>query len=95
MRILTLALLLGLAALLIYAEGDLPDRADPSSPANTHVAPEYIALAEERVGTPNVVSAVLADFRSYDTLGETAVVLTAGMAIAITLSFRRPNDGSV
>ena len=95
MRLLVIALLVGLAALLIYAEGDLPDRGDPQAPANTYVSPHYLARAEEEVGVPNVVTAVLADYRSYDTLGETVVVLTAGMAMVLIIFYRRPDDGAV
>ena len=35
--------------------------------------------------TPNIVTAVLADYRGYDTLGETAVILTAGLAVMLIL----------
>ena len=95
MRLLLLGLLIGLAALLIYVERDLPDRADPQAPANTHVSPEYIERAEEEVGMPNVVTAVLADYRSYDTLGELVVIFTAGVGIALILRPRRRYDRSV
>ena len=34
---------------------------------------------------PNIVSAILADFRGYDTLGETFVIFTAGLAVLLVL----------
>ena len=37
---------------------------------------------------PNVVTAVLASFRGYDTLGEVFVVLTAGIGVLFLLSAR-------
>jgi multicomponent Na+:H+ antiporter subunit B len=73
------------AALLVYATVDMPDFGDPSSPASTHVSPEYIQEAYEKTATPNVVTAVLADYRSYDTLGETTVIFTAGIACMMLL----------
>ena len=36
-------------------------------------------------GLPNVVTAVLASYRGYDTLGETAVIFTAGIAVLLIL----------
>ncbi len=81
-------------ALLVWASGDLPDRGDPHAPANEHLAPEFIELTESAVVMPNVVSAILADFRSYDTLGETFVIFTAVLAVLLALqgSGRREED---
>jgi multicomponent Na+:H+ antiporter subunit B len=72
-------------ALLAYATMDMPDFGDPSSPASTHVSPVYIREAYEKTATPNIVTAVLADYRSYDTLGETTVIFTAGVACMMLL----------
>lgn len=95
MRWLLWTFLAGVAALLIYVEGDLPDRGDPAAPANVHVSQEYLERSEEEVGIPNVVSAVLADYRSYDTLGETVVIFTAGLASFFILTRRGRDEGSV
>jgi len=43
----------------------------------------------EETATPNMVTSVLADYRAYDTLGETAVIFTAGMACILLLRKRR------
>jgi len=42
---------------------------------------------EEEMATPNMVTAGLADYRGYDTLGETTVIFTA--AISVILLLRR------
>ena len=47
---------------------------------------------EEDTGLENVVSAVLADYRGYDTLGETVVIFTAGLAALLTLARRERHD---
>ena len=78
--------------LMLYATVGLPDHADPQSPANIHVSPKYIEDSVEETNTPNVVSAVLADYRGYDTLGETIVIFTAGLACILILLKRRTND---
>ena len=71
--------------LMIYATGGLPGRGDPKAPANVHVSPHYIEHSIEDTETPNVVTAVLADYRGYDTLGETIVIFTAGLACILLL----------
>ncbi|MBN2331820.1 MAG: hypothetical protein JXO49_07120 [Deltaproteobacteria bacterium] len=72
-------------ALLIYGIHDMPAWGDPHSPANSHVSPRYIEEALETTATPNIVTAVLADYRGYDTLGETTVIFTAAMACLFLL----------
>ena len=76
-------------ALLMYATVDMPDWGDPKSPASTHVSPRYIEKADEETHTPNMVTAVLADYRSYDTMGEAAVVFTAAVGCMLILRRRQ------
>lgn len=85
MRVLALIAVLITTALLIYATVDMPDWGDPSSPASTHVSPRYIQKTVEETATPNIVTAVLADYRGYDTLGETTVIFTAGIVCILLL----------
>jgi multicomponent Na+:H+ antiporter subunit B len=75
--------LLGL--LLLYAAEDLPRFGDPESPPSVHVSPEYITSSLQETNTPNVVTSVLMDYRAFDTLIETAVIFTAGIACALLL----------
>lgn len=73
-------------AALLYGTLDMPNFGDPNAPASTHVAPDYLSRSPEEIGVPNVVTAVLASYRGYDTLGETAVVFTAGIAVMMLLA---------
>jgi multicomponent Na+:H+ antiporter subunit B len=73
------------AGFLFYAEGDMPAYGDISSPASTHVSPDYIKDALEDTHAPDMVTAVLADYRGYDTLGETTVIFTAGLVCYMLL----------
>lgn len=82
------ALIGAFVVLMAYASQGLPDRGDPTAPAHQHVAPVYIEQAMPAARTPNVVTAVLADFRSMDTLGELVVVFTAGLAVVLVLARR-------
>ncbi len=95
MKWLTAALLLPLAALLVYVSADLPDRADQDAPANVHLSPELVEVTERDIEIPNLVTAVLADVRGYDTLGETLVIFTAGLAVLLVLMRgTRPRDST-
>ncbi len=91
MRILSLIAGTLVGAALIYGSLDMPKWGDPHSPAATHVSPYYLHHSIEDTATPNVVTSVLADYRGYDTLGETTVVFTAGMACLLLLKGRRKN----
>lgn len=75
-------------AFLIYGTVDMPEWGNPNSPASLHVSPRYIMNTEAETATPNIVTSVLADYRGYDTLGETVVIFTAGMACALLLRRR-------
>jgi multicomponent Na+:H+ antiporter subunit B len=71
---------------LVYGTLDMPNFGDPTAPANQHVAPEYLIGSVEDIDVPNVVTSILASYRGYDTLGETAVVFTAGIGVLVLLS---------
>lgn len=75
--------LLGL--LLLYGAGDLPAFGDANSSASTHISPVYLQNSVEETRTPNVVTSVLMDYRSFDTLIETIVIFSAGIACALIL----------
>lgn len=80
---------LGTAAILLYGTLDLPPFGVADSPAHQHVAPRYLTKSIEETGVPNVVTSVLASYRGFDTLGETAVIFTAGIAVLMLLKGRR------
>jgi multicomponent Na+:H+ antiporter subunit B len=84
-----LALSLTLGGLIVYGTLGLPGFADTQSPIHVHVAPRYLERALAETGVPNVVTAVLASYRGYDTLGETTVVFTAGAGVVALLRRRR------
>lgn len=81
---------------MLFASMGLPYRGDPESPINRErsitgtVVPGhyYIEHAYEDAHTPNMVTVVLGDYRSLDTLGEQVVVFTAGMICFLLLRKR-------
>jgi multicomponent Na+:H+ antiporter subunit B len=84
-----LAVTLVIVGALVYGTLGLPAFSDPAAPIHVHVAPRYLQQALAETGVPNVVTAVLASYRGYDTLGETAVVFTAGAGVIALLRRRK------
>jgi multicomponent Na+:H+ antiporter subunit B len=73
-------------ALLLYAAGDLPNFGDVNSaPNQAGTSRHYIEQAYNESHVPNLVTAVLADYRGYDTMFETVVIFTAGISIIAIL----------
>ena len=85
MKAFGLVLAVFLGGLLIYGSFEFPLWGDPHSPASTHVSPYYIENTLRDTSVPNIVTAVLADYRGYDTMFETIVIFTAGIACIFLL----------
>ena len=85
MRYVGLASVFLTGFLLMYAVLDFPDWGDPNSPASTHLSTHFIQKTYEETKVPNLVTAVLADYRGMDTMLETAVIFVAGIAIIAIL----------
>jgi multicomponent Na+:H+ antiporter subunit B len=83
-----------IGGLLVYGSFGLPAFSDADAPIHRHVVPRYVNDALRETGVPNVVTAVLASYRGYDTLGETTVVFTAGVGVLALLRRRRPRAES-
>jgi multicomponent Na+:H+ antiporter subunit B len=95
MKKLAALMTVALALVFFYAAGDLPQIGDCEAPANIHVSPRYIEDAMEETGSPNLVTGVLADYRGYDTLGETSVIYIAGIATAMILLGKKKGGGQL
>lgn len=77
------------AAVLVYGTYGLPPFGEADTPMHRRVAPYYLEKSIEQTGVPNVVTAVLASYRGYDTLGEVTVIFTAGIGVLMLLKGRR------
>ena len=93
MRILNFILIVGFASLLIFASSSFPARGNTDAPVNQergiagakNPPAYYIQYAYHDDHTPNMVSVILADYRSYDTLGEETVILAAALVCFMIL----------
>ena len=80
------AVVLLVGGVLIYGTLDMPIYGAADAPVQTHVAGSYLARTLADIDIPNVVSAVLASYRGYDTLGEVFVVFAAGLGVVMLIS---------
>ncbi len=80
-------------AALIYATIDMPAYGDAHSPANSYVGQAYVERTAQEIAVPNIVTAVLASYRGFDTLGETMVIFTAGLGVMLLLGVGSAKGG--
>lgn len=80
-----LAVVFAVGAALFYATADMPAFGDPNAPANSYVGQAYVDETPNDIAVPNIVTAVLASYRGYDTMGEVMVIFTAGVAVILLL----------
>jgi len=80
---LLLIIVVGWVAVLAIAE--LPTYGLPDNPVHNEVSERYIDKSLEETGAMNMVTAIIVDYRAYDTLIETTVLFTAIMAVLVTL----------
>lgn len=100
MKYLQLLLIILFTGVLLFAAMDLPQRGDPHNQMNqeesitgTKVAGHYyVENAYKDAHTPNMVTVVLGDYRSMDTLGEQTVIFTAGMILLLMLRKREEEE---
>ncbi len=90
--LLPLAVALVTGGLLVYGTLGLPEFGSPDSVIHQHVAPRYIEQGPIETGVPNIVTAVLASYRGFDTLGEVVVIFTGGIGVIALLRRRWRGD---
>ena len=102
-RLVSLALMLVLAVPILSAVAQLPVPGAHDAPIRTHVAQRYLERGVEETGSQNIITAVLLDYRLFDTFGEAAVIFTALVGVLAVLSAggrvsrsaaRREDDGA-
>lgn len=97
MKFTNFLILILFCALMIFGSFTLPNRGDLNTNLNRETSPvgspnagvHYIKHAHHDAHTPNMVTVTLADYRGYDTLGETTVIFTAGLICFLLLRRKR------
>jgi multicomponent Na+:H+ antiporter subunit B len=92
LKALALVATLVTGALLLYSTADFAEWGSVDSPPNRHVSVYYVENAVQETHVPNIVTAVLGDYRGYDTMFELVVIYCAGTAVMAILR-RRDDEG--
>jgi len=88
-RLVPLLVVTVTGGILLFAMQDVPPFGAADNPIHRHVTPRYIEQQQDEIDVPNLVAGVLASYRGYDTMGETAVIFTAGVGVLLLLTGRR------
>lgn len=86
---LSLLLCLSFISIMGFVGMNLPLYGDDNTPLHSHLTKYYLENTKDEIGVPSFVAAILASYRGYDTLGETAVILIAGLAVLLILAKRK------
>lgn len=78
-------------AILTWVSFDLPSFGTQDSEIQTHLTKYYLQNTRTDIAIPSFVAAILASYRGYDTLGETTVILIAGLAVLVIVSRKKTN----
>lgn len=78
---------------VLFAVSELPPFGMAENPVHNQVSEHYINNALEDTGVSNMVTAVVFDYRAYDTMFETIVLFTATLAVVITLKTSKKEEG--
>lgn len=84
---IAIIVVIALAALLAVGFHDIPAYGQQNTPAYQGVAQHYIQESQAEIGLPNIVTAILASYRGFDTLGEVTVIFTAGITVLALLGY--------
>ncbi|MGD9964327.1 MAG: hydrogen gas-evolving membrane-bound hydrogenase subunit E [Candidatus Izemoplasmatales bacterium] len=84
-KILSNLLFIILFVVLIYSVFEMPTNLELNSPSYNEIAWHYINNGANETNASNIVAAILADYRGFDTLGETIVLFTSVVAVGSVL----------
>lgn len=84
-RLIPLLAVTGIGGVLIYGTFDMPRFGDPEAPIHNYMEPRFLEESPIEIGVPNIVTAVLASYRGYDTFGEATVIFTAAIGVLLLL----------
>ncbi len=84
-KTLTTLIFIALFLVLSYNILMMPGDVGLAAPSYNEIAYYYLNFSVSETGATNVIAAVLADYRGFDTLGETIVLFISVVAVASIL----------
>lgn len=91
-KVLALCITFSLAMLLLSALKEFPPYGQGDNPAHNTVMTRYLEKSGEETGAANAVTAMILDYRGFDTFFEAAVIATALLAIIPLFSGKEDSD---
>lgn len=83
--VFTLLLMGVIGYFLVITVAEMPPFGDAANPVFNEIQARYLEQGIKETGAVNTVSAIIADYRSFDTLGEATVLFVAIAAVIATL----------
>lgn len=80
-RMLAPVIALAVTAVLAVVAADLPRFGSEMTPVRNEILARYVGSVRPDTGAVNSVTAIVFDYRGYDTLGEATVLFTAAVAL--------------
>ena len=93
-RVASVLFCICLVVMLLAAVSGLPAFGNPGNPVNNEVAARYIENGLQETGAVNIVTGMILDYRAFDTLGESHVLLIATCTVLILLRLDKSKKGS-
>lgn len=88
--ILSAALCSSLALILCYLGYNMVDYGS-HNPVHSGDSSYYLSYTKYDIDLPSFVASILASYRGFDTLGETTVIMMAGLAVLLILGSKKHN----
>ncbi|MDO8886897.1 hydrogen gas-evolving membrane-bound hydrogenase subunit E [Candidatus Oleimmundimicrobium sp.] len=79
---------------LLSTVSKMPIMGDPDNPTNKMAASQYITKEPQETGCNNLVSAIILNYRIYDTFGEVTVIFVTLVAALAILGREKAREGS-
>ena len=92
-RVTAVVICLGIIWMLLQTAAYLPPFGNPDNPANNEVSRRYIEQGMQETGAVNIVAGMILDYRAFDTLGESNVLLIAACSVLILLRISSEKHG--
>lgn len=74
-----------LIGVILIGVSELPDFGKADVPANNYVSKVYLEEATNETGALNIITAIILDYRAFDTFVEAIVLFTGSVVVLLVL----------